>query len=130
VLANDFNGDGLPDLVITAAGKTFIARAHCATPAVTLAVPRSIQAGQPITLTANGVAGAVRDATYTFFVDGRIAAGAPRDPLHPGLARATVTLTPGTHTLSVLIQYAEGGLSSSDPITVIVGAGKRHAARH
>jgi len=131
LLATDFNGDGVPDLTIAAAGKVFMARAHCATPAVTLALPRSVAPGQPITLTANGVAGAVRDATYTFFVDGKVAAATPRNPLQPGLARATVTLPAGTHTVSVLIQYAEGGFSSSETLTLVVGAGggKRHAAR-
>jgi len=30
----------------------------------------------------------------------------------------------------VLIQYAEGGTSSSETLTLIVGGGKRHAAKH
>jgi hypothetical protein len=130
LVATDFTGDGLPDLAVAAAGKAFFARAHCATPAVTLALPRVVTPGQPITLTANGVAGAVRDATYTFFVDGHVAAAAAKNPLQPGLARANVTLSAGTHTLSVLIQYAEGGTSSSETLTLIVGGGKRHAAKH
>jgi hypothetical protein len=131
ILAADFTEDKTPDLVISAGGKALFSRARCAPPAVTIAGPRNAVPGQPITLVANAVAGAARNANFAFVVDGNFAGAAPVDLLEPGIARLTVVLPAGTHTIRAIARYPEGESASSDDIPLIVsGAGKRRAAKH
>jgi VCBS repeat protein len=131
ILAADFTDDKTPDLVISAAGKALFARARCAPPAVTIAGPRNAVPGQPITLVANAVAGAARNANFAFIVDGNFAGAAPVDLLEPGIARLSVTLPAGTHTIRAIVRYPEGESATSDEVTLVVSAaGKRRAVRH
>jgi hypothetical protein len=97
---------------------------------VTISGPRVALPGQPITLVANAVAGAARRATFTFLVDGKFAGAKPADPLEPGIARLTVVLPAGQHTISAIALYPEGEGANSDVIPLVVAAGKRRAVKH
>jgi FG-GAP-like repeat len=125
----DLTNDKIPDLVVGASGKGLFARARCAPPAVTVGVPRFISPGQPFTIVANVVAGAARNATLTILVDGVLTPGTQVNPLEPGIARATVTLGAGTHTITAVATFPEGEGASSDPLKVVISNPRRRAVR-
>jgi hypothetical protein len=129
LVAADFTNDTIPDLVVGASAKALFARARCAPPAVTVGVPRFISPGQPFTIVANVVAGAARNATLSILVDGVLVPGTLINPQEPGIARATVTLGAGSHTITAIARFPEGEGASSNPLTVVLSSPRRRAVR-
>lgn len=132
--ANVTRDDNLPDLIISAADKVLIASSRCAPPSVTagIASPRAPQPGQPITFVANATAGAGRDATFSFVIDGFVVPGTTTSILEPGVARVTVALPAGVHTVYATVRYPESDGVPSDVVTFTVGGqpGRRRIVRH
>ncbi len=126
----DLDRNGTIDLIVASDGKIMFARGRCEAPRVTLVTGLAQAADERAVLVAAATGGWPAGATYTFREEAQVLGTVAGDPSDPGVARFAPSLSPGSHQISVTVNFADGSSATSPVMTITEGGGRHRPAKH